>query len=104
MFNFFPESVYLSADDGSVELPDEDGCFPVDAMNLSFLWTCDGDSCKPSRPADGDNYGTQHGPSGLQWEHGECRGLGAHQILPGLSALRCVLFRILSSRSGSVFQ
>ena len=47
VFNLFPESVFLVAGDGSVELPDEDGAFQVNAMDSSLVWTCDGDSSKP---------------------------------------------------------
>ena len=46
VFNLFPESVFLVADDGSVELPDDDGCFQTETMDSSLVWTCDGDSSK----------------------------------------------------------
>lgn len=48
VFNLFPQTVFLSADDGSVELPDEDGSFNVDNMDASQVWTCNGDSAKPA--------------------------------------------------------
>ena len=66
VFNFFPESVFLVAGDGSVELPDEDGRFQVDAMDASLVWTCEGDSCKPSRPID---VSLQPGASGYHYAY-----------------------------------
>ena len=48
VFNLFPQTVFLVADDGSVELPDEDESFNVDNMDTSLVWTCDGDSSKPA--------------------------------------------------------
>ena len=48
VFNLSPQTVFLVADDGSVELPDEDGSFNVDNMDTSRVWTCNGDSSKPA--------------------------------------------------------
>ena len=47
VFNPFPETVFLVAGDGSVELPDEDRRFHTDVIDSSLIWTCDGDSSKP---------------------------------------------------------
>ena len=41
-------SLFLTADDGSVEIPDEEGNLNVDCMDVSLVWTCDGDSSKPA--------------------------------------------------------
>lgn len=62
VFNFFPQSVYLVGDDGSVELPDDDGNFDVENMNASLIWTCSGDC---SKPVDGQAQSRwlQPGPS-----------------------------------------
>ena len=59
IFNFFPQSVYLVGDDGSVELPDEDGGFEVGSMDASLIWTCSGDSSKPAN----QSHWLQPGPS-----------------------------------------
>ena len=40
----FPREPVLVADDGSVEIPDEDGNLNIDG---SLVWTCDGDSSNP---------------------------------------------------------
>ena len=37
VFNLFPETVFLVAGDGSVELPDEDGRFHTDVMDSSLI-------------------------------------------------------------------
>ena len=58
VFNVFPQSVFLVADDGSV-IPDEDGNLNVDNMDASFVWTCDGDSSRPAESAAGTSlYGS----------------------------------------------
>ena len=44
VFNIFPESLFLVADDGSVEIPDEEGNLNVKFMDSSLVWNCDGDS------------------------------------------------------------
>ena len=59
VFNLFPQSMFLVADDGSVQVPDEDGNLNVDSMDASFVWTCDGDSSKPAESAAGTScYGS----------------------------------------------
>ena len=71
VFNLFPESVLLVADDGSVELPDDDGCFQMETMDSSMVWTCDGDSSKSAHQgSQWQQQGeSQLGPSGFQYAY-----------------------------------
>lgn len=71
VFNLFPESVFLVAGDGSVELPGDDGCFQTDTMDSSLVWTCDGDSSKPvHQGSQWQQQGeSQPGPSGFQYAY-----------------------------------
>ena len=44
VFNLFPESVFLVAGEGSVELRTKDRRFHTDVVDSSLVWICDGDS------------------------------------------------------------
>ena len=59
------------AGDGSVELPDEDGAFQVNAMDSSLVWMCDGDSSKPLDQDAGESEPPweQPGPSGYRYTY-----------------------------------
>ena len=63
VFNLFPQSVYLVADDGSVELPNDDGNFDVVNMDSALLWRCDGDCSKPTTDRQAQSQWLQPGPS-----------------------------------------
>ena len=59
VFNIFPESLFLVADDGSVDIPDNEGNLDVNDMDASHLWTCDGDSLKPAAESGPSSSGSQ---------------------------------------------
>ena len=54
IFNLFPQSIFLIADDGSVATPDsQTGEFDTYDINCDIVWTINGDSTKPGSAATG---------------------------------------------------
>ena len=51
------------ADDGSVELPNDDDNFDVVNMDSALLWRCDGDCSKPTADRQAQSQWLQPGPS-----------------------------------------